>query len=151
MAKSSKKKTWTEKLNHPLQGEVTRTSKKFADIPPESKMYISYPQEINQYVLQIPKGKSIEVQTIRKDLAAEHHAEYTCPVTTGIFLRIVAEAAYEAHLQGKSIDQITPFWRAIPSQSPLAKKISCGPDFLAHLRQAEGIIDKPQRTKSKKA
>ena len=42
-------------------------------------------------------------------LAHWHNADVTCPLVTGIFLRIVAEAAEEERLAGKSA--ITPYWR----------------------------------------
>ena len=60
----------------------------------------------------------------------EHNADYTCPVTTGIFLRIVAEANYEKWQQGKALEEITPFWRVIEPNSALAKKLTFGQDFL---------------------
>lgn len=106
--------------------EIKITAKDFADIPAGSKMLIATPAIIDQYVRQIPKGKSGSLQTMRKDLAAEFQAEYTCPVTTGIFLRIAAEAALADLEQGKSVSRITPFWRVIDERAPIAKKISCG-------------------------
>jgi hypothetical protein len=51
-------------------------------------------------------------------------------VTTGIFLRIVAEANYEKLGQGKTPEEITPFWRVIAPDSALARKLSFGPEFL---------------------
>ena len=79
---------------------------------------------------EIGVGKRIDIKTLRKDLAIEHHADYTCPVTTGIFLRIVAEANYEMWQQGKPLEEITPFWRVIDPNSALAKKLTFGQDFL---------------------
>jgi hypothetical protein len=54
--------------------------------------------------------------------ALEHDADYTCPVTAGIFLRIVAEANFEKLQQGKSLEDITPFWRVVEPNSTLSKK-----------------------------
>ena len=87
----------------------------------------------------IPEGKSVSVLTMRKDLALEHGAEYTCPLTTGIFLRIVAEAAYEQYLESGTLKGITPFWRVIEPNAPLAKKLTFGLEFLVEQRQKEGI------------
>jgi len=53
-------------------------------------------------------------------------------------LRIVAEANYEKLQQGKRIEEITPFWRAIEPNSVLAKKLTCGQDFI--LQQIEKEI-----------
>ena len=48
-----------------------------------------------------------DINTIRKDLAAEYHAEAPS-LTKGILLRIVAEAAYEAYEKGRPLPGITP-------------------------------------------
>jgi hypothetical protein len=47
----------------------------------------------------------------------------------------VAEANYEKLQQGKNVEEITPFWRAIEPNSVLAKKLTFGQDFL--LQQIE--------------
>ena len=71
---------------------------------------------------EVAKGKKVAVQTMRKDLAIENRADYTCPVTTGIFLRIVAEANFEKYQQTNSLKDITPFWRVVEPNSTLSKK-----------------------------
>jgi hypothetical protein len=63
----------------------------------------------------------------------------TCPLTASIFARIAAEAALEDMAGGKPAEKITPFWRLIDPKSPIAKKLSCGPQFLAKMRRTEGI------------
>ena len=100
-------------------------------------MLIPTPRLVEAYIRQIPQGKFVDTSTIRNDLATEHGAEVTCPLTTGIFLRIVAEAAYEEFQGGKPIDEITPFWRVISETSPTAKKLTCGADFLKEQRAKE--------------
>jgi hypothetical protein len=102
-------------------------------------MYISTPQIIESYIKQIAKGKSVDTVTMRNDLAVENNAVFTCPLTTSIFLRIVAEAAHEQLEQGVALKNITPFWRMIESNSPLAKKLSFGQDFLKEQRKKEKI------------
>jgi len=149
---ATKAKTWQDKLNvdKPIKIEVLQ--KKFADIPEGGRMLIATPKMMDAYVKQIPKGKSVTTATIRKDLAVEHNAEYTCPVTTGIFLRIVAEAAYEKIQQGAKPQSVSPFWRAIEPNSPLAKKLTFGQEFLQKQRMAEGLEDAtPRKAKRKGA
>ncbi len=75
--------------------EVKTIDTKFADIPAGGSMLIATPEIVADYVRNIPEGTHTSLQQMRKDLAAEYNAEYCCPVTAGIFLRIVAEAAYE--------------------------------------------------------
>ena len=57
---------------------------------------------------------------MRKNFALTHLAYVTCPVTTGIFLRIVSEASCEKIIQGEK--NPTPFWRVVDPQSKLAIK-----------------------------
>ena len=129
------KKTWLDKLNETKEPKLKRIDIDFADIPAGSNMFIATPKIIDMYIQEIGVGKRIDTKTLRKDLALAHNADYTCPVTTGIFLRIVAEANYEKLQQGKHVKEITPFWRVIEPKSVLAKKLTFGQDFL--LQQIE--------------
>jgi hypothetical protein len=133
----AKKKTWLEKLNENKEPKIKRIDIDFADIPAGSNMFIATPKIIDQYVKEIGFGKRVDLKTMRKDLALEHIADYTCPVTTGIFLRIVAEANYEKLQQGKSVEEITPFWRVIDPKSTLAQKLSFGKELLVSQRDKE--------------
>ena len=126
----TKKKSWLDKLNENKEPKIKRIEIDFADIPAGSTMFIATPKLIDQYIKEIGVGKRVDIKTLRKDLALEHKADYTCPVTTGIFLRIVAEANYEKLQQGKSLEEITPFWRAIEPNSTFAKKLTFGQGFL---------------------
>nr|MBI1232799.1 hypothetical protein [Cytophagales bacterium] len=126
----AKKKTWIEKLEEDKAPQVKRLDKDFADMPAGCMMLIASPKLIADYVDSIGYGKRIPLKTMRNDLALEHGAEYTCPVTTGIFLRIVAEANYEKWQNSASLESVTPFWRVIDPGSPLAGKLSFGRDFL---------------------
>jgi hypothetical protein len=140
--KPGKGKTWTDKVND-LTKEyiVKKVEKDFADIPAGAKMLISTPKIIDDYVRQIPKGKSGSLATMRKDLAIEYGAEYTCPVTSGIFLRIVSEAAHEQIEKGTPLNKVAPFWRVIDEKSALNKKLSFGQNFVKQQRKKEGLVD----------
>jgi len=76
---------------------------------------------------------------MRLDLAIEHQADNSCPVTTGIFLRIVSEVAFENYQKTKNLTSITPFWRVVDTKMPIAKKLSCGIDFINNQRKKEGL------------
>jgi len=101
-------------------------------------LLVAAPRIVEQYINQIPKGTSVSPQTLCKDLASEYKAD-ACPISTGIFLRIVAEAAYEQHRAGKSLKEIAPFWRVIDEKSPTAKKLACGQEFIKAQRVKEGL------------
>jgi hypothetical protein len=135
------KKTWTDKLNAAKTSKVKHIDFDFADIPANSNMYIATPKIIDEYVQHIPKGKKVSTLTLRKDLALENRADFTCPVTTGIFLRIVAEAAYEKYEKTNSTKGISPFWRIVEPNSALAKKLSFGQGFLIDQRKKEQLDD----------
>jgi hypothetical protein len=133
------KKTWIEKLHEKKEPQVKKIDKDFWGYTRGDGMYISTPQIIEDYIKQIAIGKSVDTITMRNDLAVENNAVFTCPLTTGIFLRIVAEAANEQLQQGVALKNITPFWRMIEPNSPMAKKLSFGQDFLKEQRKKEKI------------
>ena len=133
------RKTWTEKLDPGREPKVVELEQDFAGVLAGSRLLVATPRIVEQYINQIPKGTSISPQTLRKDLASEYKADATCPISTGIFLRIVAEAAYEQHQAGKSLKDVAPFWRVIDEKSPTAKKLTCGVQFVKAQRAKEGL------------
>ena len=133
------KKSWAEKLHGKKVIQIKKVDVDFADITAGSTMLIATPEAVDEYVKKIPKGKNVSIKTLRKDLALTYGADVTCPLTAGIFLRIVAEVAYEEYQKTNSIKNISPFWRAIDPKSKLASKLSFGKDFLIAQRIKEGI------------
>ena len=134
-----KRKSWAEKLNPSAVPELKHIASDFADIKAGETMLIATPLIIKDYIQQIPKGQETTLAQMRKDLAATYHADKTCPVTSGIFLRIVAEAAWEEYQNGKPLRNITPFWRILTEKSPTSKKLSFGTEFLVLQRQKEKL------------
>ena len=132
-------KSWQEKFDSGGDPQVKIVDKKFADMPIGTTMLNATPKVIDDYVREIPEGVEVSWATLRKDLAAEFDAEMTCPVTTSIFLRIASELALEKYRNGKPLDEITPFWRVIHSKMPIAKKLSCGIEFIKERRIAESL------------
>ena len=131
-------KSWKEKLNIDRSFVVKRLDKNFSDMKVGENMLIATPKIIDEYIKQIPKGININIKTLRNDLALTYNADKTCPVTTGIFLRIVSEAAYEDLLNGEK--NITPFWRVVDHESKTASKLACGINFIKKRRSEENII-----------
>ncbi len=130
-------KSWRDKLAENKQAVKKHIEKGFAGMPAGCLMYISTPQEIDHCVRQLKSGEFIDNQHLRAILASRNGAEYTCPVTTGMFLRIVAEAAFEKFNKQGDMTGITPFWRAVTPGTPLARKLACGQPFIAAQRAAE--------------
>ena len=130
------RKSWIEKRDCEKSYKIKIIDKKFADIPKGSRMLIASPPIIDEYVKSILYGEFIEPVKMRDDLAKEYQADKTCPVTTGIFLRIVSEASYEEYNNDIDLNVITPFWRIVDLRSKLAEKLNCSTSFIAQ-RQVE--------------
>ena len=130
-------KTWTQKLDDGRAPKVEPLTRPYAGAPEGAAMLVSTPREVEAYMRSVPAGETRTIAQMREDLARAHGADVTCPMSTSIFARIAAEAALEAAEQGRPAEEVTPFWRVIGPETPLAKKLSCGPAFVAKRRQAE--------------
>ena len=108
--------TSTEKFNKKYTKVVKAIEKNFADLKAGEKMLISSPRSIANYVAKIPYGTEKSLKLLRRELAENANADNTCPLTCGIFLRIVIEASIERS-NGAKPD--LPFWRVIDRKSPL--------------------------------
>jgi len=136
------RKTWREKLEeeHPEHGKVV-------DIPPKmqnrfgtGKMLIPKPLDIDALINKVPKGKLATVAQIREKLAKDAHAHCSCPMATGIFLRIVSEVAEEDLRSGKK--EVTPYWRVIKADGSLNEKFPGGAQSqAAHLKKEGHSIE----------
>jgi hypothetical protein len=83
-----------------------------------------------------PERKLITVGQIRQRLAQPFHADSTCPLTTGIFLRLISEAAEEDRQAGKK--QLTPYRRTIKDDGRLNPKFPGGAEAHAQKLRKEG-------------
>lgn len=130
-------KSWTEKLNVKKEPKVVKLQEAFSDIPADSLMLVATPKLVDDYMKQVPKGHLVDMKTLRKDLASDFHADNSCPLSTAIFVRIAAEAAFEQYKLGKNLSEITPFWRVIAPGSKMAARLTFGEDFLKEQIKAE--------------
>lgn len=133
------KKSWGEKLATAKPYEIKHLAAGFADLPAGCQMLIPSPPIIDGYLRAIPHGKAVDIAQMRDDLARQFGADKSCPLTTGIFLRIVCEAAFELIEAGADTKDVTPFWRVVTPKMPLAAKLACGKDFLVTKRAEEGV------------
>ncbi len=127
-------KSWDQKFGGAKPPHVVVLDKPFAGVPAGAKLFIASPALLEERLRAIPRGETRDPAAIRAELAAENGAAATCPVSTSIFLRIVAERAMEQAAAGQDP---APFWRAIGPETPLARKLSCGPDEIRHRRALE--------------
>lgn len=132
-------KSWSEKLHATKPHEVVTLEKTFSGLPPGLKLLIPTPQIVDKFVREIPEGQFLSVSELRQKMAEAFHADHSCPLVTGIQLRIVAEAAWEQMKSGMDRSQVAPFWRVVHPASPLAKKLECPVYELSRLQMMEGI------------
>lgn len=141
------RKSWREKL------ERSHDLPKVVDDPRgRGKMLVPRPLDVDALIRKVKKGKLVTQAQIRERLAKDFHVDHACPITTGIFIRIAAEAAEEDLREGKK--QITPYWRMIKTDGSLNEKFPGGTKAqAAHLRkEGHGIQPsegkKPPRVKN---
>ncbi|MDI6794811.1 MAG: MGMT family protein [bacterium] len=90
---------------------------------------------------KVKRGRLVTVTQIRERLARDSGAEWTCPMTTGIFIRIAAEAAEEDLIEGRK--EPTPYWRVIKADGSLNEKFPGGTDCQAVRLMEEGHTIEP--------
>ena len=106
-------------------------------------MLIPKPLDVDALVRRVQRGKLATVDQIRERLARDFGADLTCPLTTGIFLRIAAEAAEEDASRGER--DITPYWRVIKGDGSLNEKLPGGVEAQSHRLRNEGHAIEPGR------
>jgi len=100
-------------------------------------MLIPTPKLVDGLIRKVPKGKLVTVGELRRKMAADFEADVTCPLTTGIFVRIAAEAAEEDRANGRQ--RLTPYWRVIKDDGSLNPKFPGGPEQQARHLRREGF------------
>ncbi|MBI4304258.1 MAG: MGMT family protein [Chloroflexi bacterium] len=129
----------TKSAREKLEKEVVREVKD--DPRGRGKMLIPKPLDIDALVRKIPKGKLATVDQLRERLAKDFKADFTCPLCTGIFLRVAAEAAEED--LGRGLITITPYWRVVKPDGSLNEKFPGGIETQATRLRQEGHTVEP--------
>jgi hypothetical protein len=132
------RESWREKLENPVAGlpKVVDVPDKWVKTMGGRQILVPTPMMVDEYVRTIPARRLVTVGQIRRRLAVPFKADSTCPLTTGIFLRIISEAAEEDRQAGRT--PITPWWRVIKDDGSLSPKVPGGVDAHAEKLQAEG-------------
>ena len=128
---------WQEKFNKEKKEKIKKLTFNFADIKKGQKMLVSSPKSISKYIKKIPSGKKRTVIQMRDALAKKAKADKTCPVSTGIFLRIAIEASLEEQKKEKLKKPNLPFWRIIDENTPILKKLSISKTMLRKYYKSE--------------
>jgi len=133
----TKKKSWVEKLaDSKGLPKVEKITDKMSKRWGTGTVVIPAPMEVNEMMRRLPEGKLIIINEIRAALAKKHKAMIGCPLTTGIFAWIAAQAAEEEKAQGKK--DITPYWRTLKGDGFLNEKYPGGVETQKKLLEKEG-------------
>ena len=131
------KKTAREKLAVEKQIKKVVMDKAWAGMQPGDRMLVATPLMVDAYIRNIPHGKTETIPEMRNALAATEACTGTCPMSTSIFVRMVAEAALEDIADGEAVSDVSPFWRMITSQDKIAKKLNVDPAWIDQQRALE--------------
>lgn len=142
------RKTFNEKLNESKDlpriefvGYDDKMAKRFGS----GNMLIAAPIEYDEVMGSVPEGKVITSDLIRAYLAKKHNADFTCQLTAGIFINIVANASEERKTNGSK--DLVPYWRTLKKDGELNEKYPGGIDQQRFFLETEGheIVKKGKR------
>jgi alkylated DNA nucleotide flippase Atl1 len=133
----SGKRSWREKLadSKDLPKVVTLRGKAAAKWG-QGTMAIPAPIEVDQIMRSVPRGRVLTTDVMRAFIARKHRASVGCPLTTGIFAWISANAAEEAATEGEQ--DTTPYWRTLKKGGELNAKFPGGIEAQKARLKAEG-------------
>lgn len=97
-----------------------------------SRCYFAPPIDYSNIMAIIPEGSVITVGEIRRYFALRNNADFTDPMTAGIFVQIAAWAS-EQREDGK-----IPYWRTLKSGGELNPKYPGGIEAQRALLEQEG-------------
>jgi len=146
--KFKSRKSGREKLENPPEGlpKVVTVPAKWKKRMGGKRVLVPTPLLVDGLVRKVRKGKLVTVQQLRERLATQFNADSTCPMTMGIFLMIVVQAAEEDSQAGNK--QIAPYWRVIKADGSLNPKFPGGVKAQAARLKEEGhriIADKGKK------
>ena len=99
-----------------------------------SRMYFAPPLAYDRIMKTIPYGKVITVGEMRDHLARVNGADFTDPITAGIFVSIVAWASHQRR------EDKTPYWRTLKANGELNAKYPGGIEAQKAKLEAEGHV-----------
>ena len=135
-SKFTSRTRWREKIEKPQEPKIVRVPPKMSRFG-KGTMLIPTPLLVDELVRKVGKGQLVTVSELRRRLAQDFAADVTCPLTTGIFLRIAAEAAEEDRANGRR--RITPYWRVVKDDGSLNPKFPGGIDRQVRYLKTDGL------------
>lgn len=130
------RKSWREKMETAREAKIVKIPPRMHAKYGKGTMLIPSMLDLDALIRKVPRGRLITYGQIREELARAAGTDCTCPMVTGMFVRIVAEAAAEDAAGGRS--RITPYWRVLRDDGSLLEKIPGGPSAQAERLESEG-------------
>lgn len=131
------RKTWAEKLRDSKDlPKIGTIEGKLSTRWGTGTFVVPAPLEVKELMDKVPKGKLTSITELREALARKHGTTIACPITTGIFAWMAANAADEAAQAGAK--RITPYWRTLKSGGELNPKYPGGIGALRKRLEDEG-------------
>lgn len=97
-----------------------------------NKMYFAPPMDYDRVMRLVPFGKLLTVGAIRTYFARQNGADFTEPITAGVFVSIVAWASFQ-----RETDE-TPYWRTLKANGELNPKYPGGIEAQKERLEKEG-------------
>lgn len=97
-----------------------------------TKMFFAPPAAYDALMKTVPCGKVVTVGALRAYLAKSNHADFTDPITAGIFVSIAAWASEQR------TENPTPYWRTLKADGELNPKYPGGAEAQKAKLEAEG-------------
>lgn len=98
------------------------------------RMYFAPPIDYDKVMRLVPFGKLLTVGAIREYFAKQNEADFTEPITAGIFVSIVAWASFQRK------DDKTPYWRTLKANGELNAKYPGGIEAQKEMLEKEGHV-----------
>lgn len=109
------------------------TDQKIIDRYGGSRMYFAPPIAYDGVMKRVPYGKVITIPQIRAYFARKNSADFTDPMTAGIFVTIAAWASFQREGEDE-----TPYWRTLKADGELNAKYPGGVEAQRIKLEAEG-------------
>lgn len=97
-----------------------------------TKMFFAPPAAYDALMKTVSCGKVVTVGALRAYLAKSNHADFTDPITAGIFVSIAAWASEQR------TENPTPYWRTLKADGELNPKYPGGAEAQKAKLEAEG-------------
>ncbi len=97
-----------------------------------AQMYFAPPADYDEVMKKVPFGKVVTVGEIREYFAKKSGADFTEPITAGIFVSIAAWASHQR------TEDKTPYWRTLKAGGELNEKYPGGALRQKEMLEKEG-------------